>query len=450
MNCTDCRAHAAAHLEHLLEPAVAAEFELHLATCPACREHVAASADLATRLAAHGARAGGVSVSPGVLARIHAERPPVAAARPVALFTRWWMGAGAAAAAAVVLLLSALLLAPRDSRAQAAGVMTRGINALTPLTTVHLQGRMRTLPHDNFSLILPAEKFCPIELWKELEGAKRWRIEKPGRIAWMDGQTTSLYLRSAREARRYPVTARSAFDTDWLHAVANLEETLASGLKMAQTHGWKMELTPATDASGARLQLVTIDVPAGVPAGDYLHNKYLPTAATRRLHRFNDQTGQLEALQIYLRDQGDYLLVFEVTHIDYNQPFAPDVFAVALPADVTIADLPRPDAPRNAAAGPAPAAGSAPQAARAFFDACVRQDWVEVQAFIRTPLNDRRKASFGSISAVVQIGETFTSAGSDTQFVPYEILLRNGATKKHNLALKQDPRTGRWYFDGGF
>jgi hypothetical protein len=34
-------------------------------------------------------------------------------------------------------------------------------------------------------------------------------------------------------------------------------------------------------------------------------------------------------------------------------------------------------------------------------------------------------------------------------FVPYEIRLTNGETRKHNLALKKDERTGRWRFDGG-
>ena len=55
---------------------------------------------------------------------------------------------------------------------------------------------MRTAPADNFSYINPKTEFSSIELWKELDGQKRWRIEKPGRIAWMDGQSTGLYLRT--------------------------------------------------------------------------------------------------------------------------------------------------------------------------------------------------------------------------------------------------------------
>ena len=38
---------------------------------------------------------------------------------------------------------------------------------------------------------------------------------------------------------------------------------------------------------------------------------------------------------------------------------------------------------------------------------------------------------------------------NNDQFVPYEIRFPNGEVKKHNLALRKDPRTGRWLVDGG-
>lgn len=33
--------------------------------------------------------------------------------------------------------------------------------------------------------------------------------------------------------------------------------------------------------------------------------------------------------------------------------------------------------------------------------------------------------------------------------VPYEIILKNGETKKHHLAVKRDRKTQKWYHDGG-
>ena len=449
MNCTDCRDQAAAHLEHLLDPEAEAALDRHLADCRECRDYLAATALLHGRLVARAAAATGVALASPVMDRIQAGRTPHRAVAPAARPARWWLGLGTLATAAAAAGAIALLVLPRESKAGAIDVMNRGILSTAQLKTVHLQGRMRTPPADNFSLILPRADFTPIELWKELDGQKRWRVEKPGRVAWMDGQSTALYRRSAHEGSRFPIAARSAFDTDWLHHVADIETTLTNGLQMAQTQGWKMELSRTTDAAGGVHQLVTIDVPSAVPEGDYVYNKFLPGAATRRCFQFNDQSGQLEALQIYLRDQGDFRLVFEATKIDYNQPFADKVFAPELPADVTWSEPAAPGTPSSAPIDPKYVTMTAEQAARTFLEACARQDWPEVQAFWPAPLNDRRKESLAGITSVIDIGQAFSSAGYPGQFVPYQITFKNGATKQHNLALKKNPRTGTWYFDGG-
>ena len=43
----------------------------------------------------------------------------------------------------------------------------------------------------------------------------------------------------------------------------------------------------------------------------------------------------------------------------------------------------------------------------------------------------------------------FTSKDYPGRFVPYEIKLESGDVIKHNLALKKDGKTGRWWDDGG-
>ncbi len=51
---------------------------------------------------------------------------------------------------------------------------------------------------------------------------------------------------------------------------------------------------------------------------------------------------------------------------------------------------------------------------------------------------------------VVNIGTAFASKGYDPngRFVPYELKIQ-GQVIKHNVALKKDEKTGRWYVDGG-
>ena len=58
------------------------------------------------------------------------------------------------------------------------------------------------------------------------------------------------------------------------------------------------------------------------------------------------------------------------------------------------------------------------------------------------------KRVFGGLT-IVSVGESFTSAAYSGRFVPYEIRFKSGGVKKHNLALKQDPKSARWYLDGG-
>ena len=73
---------------------------------------------------------------------------------------------------------------------------------------------------------------------------------------------------------------------------------------------------------------------------------------------------------------------------------------------------------------------------------------MEVGAFWPRPLDDPMKSDLGGLK-VVSIGESFTSAAYPGRFVPYEIEFKSGGRQKLNLALKQDPKSARWYVDGG-
>ena len=444
MNCLECQENLVACVEHALDPQTAADCQRHLADCPACRQQYDAIARLQRQLVTHGEAAASVALAGPVMSRIRAARSvALPGRRPVAMLTRWLLGLGTAAAACAV---AAILVLMPNSRAQAADVMTQGAKVAAQLTSVHLQGRMRASAADNFSGIDPKQDFTSIELWKELGGQGRWRIEKPGRIAAMDGQSTTLFFRPSNTAMRLPQPARSAFDTEWLHRIANLEQTLSSETSLAQTKGWPMTLTHET-VGGATKSVVTIEQKSGLPAGDYLQNKFLGTADTRRVYRFDEQSGQLEAAQIYVHDQTGVVLVFELTQIEYNPPLAANVFQIELPADVAWYQKPQaqPDEAKYAAL-------TTEQVATTFFEACGRQDWTEVAKFMGRPIDARFKTYLGGLT-LVSVGQSFTSAGSSATFVPYEIQLSNGngepVTRKHNLALKKDPKTGRWFFDGG-
>jgi hypothetical protein len=117
-----------------------------------------------------------------------------------------------------------------------------------------------------------------------------------------------------------------------------------------------------------------------------------------------------------------------------------------LPADVSWAQLPEqlsklPDNEKYASM-------TAEQASRAFFEACSREDWNEAGKFM-SPVTADMKEYLGGLE-IVSLGESFTSkAYHSGRFVPYEIKLKNGYVKKHNLAIRKDNPAGRWQVDGG-
>jgi outer membrane lipoprotein-sorting protein len=356
------------------------------------------------------------------------------------LFTRWGFGLGAAAGAAAVVLIL-VLATPKEAQGKAVTVMARAAQAVARLTSVHYTGQLRTDPRDNFSFIAPDQNFVTVELWKQFGSDLKWRVDKPGRIAVMDGKSSLLFIKPDYALKGPP--SKSAFDTQLFHELADISDTLTSELSAIKAHGWPVTLAQERSAEGKEKSVVTVHAKSGLPDSDYLKNKFFMTADTRRVYVFDNESELLESVKIYTTAPGGEQLVFELTQIDYNQAIDPAVFELQLPAGVTW-DQGMKTVPDNAKY----TAMTPEQAARAFFEACSREDWAEVEKFCTFANNDRFKQYLGGVE-IVSLGQAFTSAANAAQFVPYELKLRGGELKKHNLALKKDPNTGRWFVDGG-
>ena len=440
MNCLECQENLVAYLEGVLEEPASIGCREHLDACPACRRERDGLTRLQKRLTTRGRVAAEVSVVGRVMGRIRdTQSESHVTMKTIKMLLRWGMGFGAVAG----IVLGAVLLFSTKGQALASEMMAKGAQAARRLTSVHLVCRVRTAPADNFAHIDPRMEFVPVELWKELGALPKWRVEKPGRVAVMDGQSTLLYLRAANAALKVPTPSRAAFDTSWLHELADIDGTLSAEVRLAQSKGSTLELRHETDAAGATKAIVTLEAKSGLPEGDYLKNAFFNTADTRRVYRFDEQTGRLEALQVFLHTPAGDVLVVEVDRIEYNPSLDAGLFQVALPENVGWIEEPKATADDSQYA-----AMTAEQAARSFFEACGRQNWGEVAKFWPLPLDDRIKGALGGVK-IVKLGESFTSAASDARFVPYEIQFKDGTVKKHNLALKRTGQTGWWVFDGG-
>jgi outer membrane lipoprotein-sorting protein len=443
MNCAECRDNFVGYIEGLLSEEESLRCRTHLGLCANCRTEYETFAHLQKKLEARGRAAASVSIADPVMRRIlqnhtKTEREPIM----TTIFRRWGLGLGAAAGMAVIALI--VILTWPQGRANAAETLERGAKAAAGLSSIHMQCSLRTLPDDNFGAIAPDRNFVPIELWKQFGDSPKWRIDKPGRIAFMNGQSTVMYLKYNNAANKLNQPSQDAFDTKWLHEVANVAQLLTSELGGVRMQGNFMRLTQETGANGAAKSVVTIESKSNLPDGDYLKNKFFNDADTRRVYVFDEQSNRLETVRIYLMSQSDAKLIFEVNQIHYNPSIDPDAFNPQLPENVALIQegaKTLPDNERYATMTPE-------QTARAFFEACGRNDWDEVAKFSPVPFNDQMKNILGGLQ-IVSIGESFKSESYPGSFVPYEIKFKNGKTQKHNLALKKDSNNNRWYFDGG-
>jgi outer membrane lipoprotein-sorting protein len=333
MNCAECRDNLVACLEGLLDPEQYRQCHAHLGACETCRSEYIAFSQLQARLVAAGQAATAVALVEPVMKQVHmrsasTERIPFMKM----LLSHWKFGTLATASAAILLVV---LLASRGQASAAAQVLARGARALANITSIHLRGQVRTAPAENFANIDVKQEFSSIELWKVFDGGYgKWRIEKPGRIAAMDGQSTLLWIKPNNFAVKAG-PARSAFDTDWLHRIANLSQTIADELKNAQEHGWPMKLVEQQGADGKPKAIVTIETSSGLPENDYLKNQFMNVSDTRRVYRFDAESERLEAVEIYLRNAGAETLVFELSEIAHNPSIDPAQFRLELPANVT-------------------------------------------------------------------------------------------------------------------
>lgn len=289
------------------------------------------------------------------------------------------------------------------------------------LTSIHIRAEMRTPPGDNFcSLDINGSYvggFVSIDLWKQFGANQKWRVEKPGRVAVMDGQSTIMYFKSSNEGVKIPQPTSGAFDSGWFMDIANAANDPAILIRNARRNGWNVKATKERGADGRYQSVVTIKTNPGLPENDYLRNKTIYDLDSRQVYRFNARTRRLESAEIDLVDGDVNMPVFMTRGIDYNQPINPAKFHPDLPADISWYQEPQtlPDNQKYVSM-------TATEAAADFFQACSQGDWDEVGKFM-SPITADTKKYLGGLT-LISLGQPFKSKSYGGIFVPYEIKLQ--------------------------
>jgi hypothetical protein len=326
-------------------------------------------------------------------------------------------------------------------------VFAQAIKAVSDLQSVYIRLNVRTLPRENFATIGLGYDFVEHEMWKQFGDPPKWRVEKSGRVAVMDGQSSLLLIRGDRPDTGTAVKggAGQSYDS-WLELL-DVDRVLDSELRLAEQNGWDLQLAEETGPDGAPQLVVTIEATArGDFTNDWLKDKSISASDHRRVFRFDAETTRLEDLEVWVHTESGDVLVLDIEEIVYDPKIDPSLFALTLPEDVVWYVEPQvlPDNEKYAQMTPA-------EAARAFFQACADEDWDEVLKFWpRSEVDQHTRDYLGGVE-IISIGEPFKSGQYPGWFVPYEIKLKSGwfRVKKHNLAVRNDNPAQRYIVDGG-
>jgi outer membrane lipoprotein-sorting protein len=349
----------------------------------------------------------------------------------------------AAAVIIVAIALSMIYLGSSTPTASATEVLSQAADAVGHLKSLYMKLNVRTLPRDNFELIGLKFDFVPHEIWRVFDQTPqgKWRIEKPGRVVVMDGQSSTLLIRPN-------YAALGGVDTgfvDWMKPLLNVDKVLDDEIKRAQNQFSDLLLTHETGEDGRDKLVVTIEAKAeGDFSNDWLKNKSIPASDNLRIYTFDAQTKLLESLEVYVHTESGDVLVLSITEIEYNVDIDPAMFTLELPKDVIWFEQPQELADNEKYKQMTPK-----EAATAFFQACADEDWDEFLKFWpMSNVDQQLKDLLGGLQ-VISIGEPFKSGIYPGWFVPYEVKFKTGYVKKFNLAVRNDNPAKRYMVDGG-
>jgi len=412
----------------------------HLANCPACRalfeeqQHAFEQVRQSSRVAA--SHQFGAKTMNAIANAAALETTSTGNFWHLQGWRRWTVAA--CATALFVFLLPLLPLHLGGSRSTPAfSVLAQSIQAMSDVQTIHMTGRMRTLPGDNFELIGTDYGFVPLEIWRQYNPS-RWRVEKTGRAVVMDGQSAVLYI---SKLNAYMKASPQAGFVEWLRPLLDPESILQSELDSAKQ---TPSAVTVTEADGT-ITLTVQRKAKGSFTNSWAMNKSIDESDHTCIYKFDSATKRLQSLQVAIHTGGQEVTVLELNDIRYNQPLPVNIFALQLPTGAeqmpAVEEMP-------------PAAASLPgpkEAAQYFFDALAREDMDQVRDVL--PANplvmELVKKQYGGLS-VVSIGEPFQSGLYPGYYVPYQVRLRDGSEKSYKLAVRNDNPQKRWTVDGGF
>ena len=362
------------------------------------------------------------------------------------LFKSAWIKV--AAVAAVILL--AFILTPLTNKKgstiitdtyAAETIFNKSIVALKQLKTFYAEFKIRTYEGDNFEVIDVNADFVKHFLWKKNGNPEKWKIKKTGRTVLNDGKAQFIYINN-NFAIKGPVKAGFV---EWLHILLNPYQIMEEEKKFAKKNKAEYIVEEKDDHT-----ILTIKAKAlGDFKNDYLLNKSFLESNNTRIYTFDNTSNRLKSMQVFIEKNNKKYLVFDLGEIKYDIDIPDDTFSIVLPngmswKDIKNLETKQTDEIKNL---------KSEAIAKLFFESLSKLDFKTMNMIApeitdMISKNEELKNYFKKLK-IINIGKSFKSGIYHGEFVPYEIKLSSGETKKMNLAIRNDNKDKLWKIDGG-
>lgn len=343
------------------------------------------------------------------------------------------VGAVGVALAALV-LIAFTLFAPGSVEVSLAQVLEPVLAATGSARGVHLVLDVREQDREEPGFIDLAGSPHRMEAWirwpaaggSENPDKGRIRVEKGGWTYVFDGTSTIYYRPGIREAYRFDGGSprlELLWPAAWVKDVIALPKD--------------GRVLDHVEASGEGRLLVHWPAPDLGPRQPAWFEDYEREVEIR----WNLASKQLTGLRQWVVARGAKTLVRDLRTVEYLPDVAEATFAIDLPADVRYSEL--------FAAPPEIDRLTSREAAERLWQAAIRGDWETVRYFVPSPATRDWIMRMRPIE-LRSLGEPFKSGAYPGVLIPYEVRYgsREGTTR-HNIAMRNDNRFGRWIADGG-
>lgn len=446
MECNECKREMYSLFDANANDALVAELKAHLLTCPNCSSDYREMEEVISSLQPRFCPVAPVMLKQNVINHLSKEKETMKS-KPTRVFrlnsTIKKVAAIAAVLVAVVIAIPLLHKGSQNLVGEAkAGnsLIESSIKATGLIKTMVMKLKVRTLSHDNFALIGTEYDMVEHTISKSFEKPEKWRLDKGGRVVVCDGKQQLMWISKANGAYKGSLDAGFA---EWFRILLNPESVL---LKEQTGITDKTSEVSISEKDG-EIHMTITSKAQGNFINDYCKNQSISESDNRREYVFSSQTKLIKSLKIYVLEGSKETLILETESIDYNVPLSPSTFALALPKGAEVTDL----AATKSIKSEAFSNISSKRVAEVIFDAMANNRWDAVKvpfAEYNFALMKLMKSHYGGLK-VVKIGEPFKSGLFPGEFVPYEVVLSDGNTKKFNLALRNDNKNKVWLVSGG-